>query len=118
MGDYKYIDYNKVLESVGGDTSFVAELMDIYLIETQKELAKFSERIERKSWVEVAETAHKMKGQASVVGAIQVHQMFAFIEDAIKSGKDVAEYESQLSEVVGLVSESISECEIIKAKLS
>lgn len=116
MENFKYIDYNKVLESVGGNKSFVAELMGIYLVETKKELEILSERIKRENWGEVAETAHKMKGQSTVVGAFRAYELFTFIEDAIKSGKEFNEFESQLSEVITLVKESCLECEVIRAK--
>ena len=59
------IDYDSLLERVGGDTEFLNELFDIFLEDSSNLLKEIKENIDQNDHEALSRTAHKLKGSIS-----------------------------------------------------
>ena len=63
------IDYDKLLDSAGGDKELVTELISIFKAEYPKQLASIKAAIDDSNPKLLHETGHKLKGSLSCMGA-------------------------------------------------
>ena len=84
-------DYNKLLESAGGDSELVNELISIFKDDYLKQLANIKSAIEVSNPQLLHETAHKLKGSLSNMGAylaldqVVVLETMGINEDMLKA---------------------------------
>ncbi|MEW5900747.1 MAG: Hpt domain-containing protein [Acidobacteriota bacterium] len=59
------IDYTEVLERIGGDLSFLEELLKLYFEEYTEKRKRLQEAIERQDFAEIQELGHGLKGASA-----------------------------------------------------
>ncbi|MEA2029974.1 MAG: Hpt domain-containing protein [candidate division Zixibacteria bacterium] len=62
-------DYNKLLETAGGDEELVGELIDIFMEEYPNYIASIEKAIQENQPQQLHEAAHTLKGSLSSMGA-------------------------------------------------
>jgi CheY-like chemotaxis protein len=74
------IDLSSVLERIGGDESFLQELLDIYIEDFIEKHAKLKQAIERSDFVAIKEIGHSLRGSSGNLSLIGLHRTSENIE--------------------------------------
>ncbi|MCX7972957.1 MAG: Hpt domain-containing protein [Candidatus Aminicenantes bacterium] len=80
------IDLPSVLERIGGDESFLQELIKIYIEEFQSKLPKLAEAITTNDLDAVQEIAHSLKGSSANLSLLELQKIAYFLEMASRQG--------------------------------
>jgi histidine phosphotransfer protein HptB len=75
-----------LLDSVGGDREFLAELLQTYFDDSPKLLATLHTALEAGSADEFRRAAHSLKSNSASFGAMQLSKMCKELEDMGKTG--------------------------------
>ena len=107
MTDQSLIDpvaWAGLLESVGGDADFIAELMQAYFDDSPRLLAAMQEAFSAGNAEDLRRAAHSLKSSSANFGALRLSQKCKQLEDMGKAGvldgaaeqigQIVAEYET------------------------
>jgi len=89
MGNQDVIDgevLNTLLESVGGDGEFLAELLDTYFADTPQQFTTMHNAISQNNAEEFRRAAHSLKSNSANFGAIRLSEQAKILEDFGKSG--------------------------------
>jgi HPt (histidine-containing phosphotransfer) domain-containing protein len=70
---------NEWLDLIGNAAS-VAGIMEVYLIDSPELLQGIGAALEARDWVELKETAHKMKSSSATMGAIRLSSLLETLE--------------------------------------
>jgi HPt (histidine-containing phosphotransfer) domain-containing protein len=76
-----------LLQTVGGDRAFLAELIDSYLDDTPRQLALMRRALEVGNAEELQRAAHTLKSNSSSFGATTLSSMCKELEALSKSGE-------------------------------
>jgi HPt (histidine-containing phosphotransfer) domain-containing protein len=76
-----------LLESVGGDKSFIAELATAYLTESPEHLRQMTEAVARSDVDAVVRPAHTLKSSSAALGAARLSEISRGIEHAAREGR-------------------------------
>jgi HPt (histidine-containing phosphotransfer) domain-containing protein len=90
MAESKVIDQmilNTLLESVGGDETFLAELMETYLQDAPAQLASMEQALSSGNAEEFRRAAHSLKANSASFGAVELSQVCRQLEELGKSGR-------------------------------
>jgi CheY-like chemotaxis protein len=68
------------------DTSFLKELIDIFLQNTPLHIAKIKDQVEQNNADMIRKTAHAIKGSSAVLGALHLVTMCTALENAARAG--------------------------------
>ena len=79
------IDMDSVLERVGGDESFLRELLDIYIEDFIEKYAQLEQAISRGDFNNIKEIGHSLKGSSGNLSLNGLHKTAFGIE---QSGKE------------------------------
>lgn len=60
----KIIDYSSALERVGGDASFLKELIDLYIEDFGEKFVQLQKAVEQENLDQVKEIGHSLKGSS------------------------------------------------------
>ncbi len=82
--DISPIDYPSVLERIGGDESFLEELLNIYIEDFSKKCSQLKEAIEQKEFDLIHEIGHSLKGSSANLSLTLHHQASSQMETAGK----------------------------------
>lgn len=92
--------------------SFIREILEVFLINTPKDLEHLWEKYEVQDWQMVRYYSHKLKSSSHTIGFDAGHRIFNNIERVIKNNEDHSVIGSQLREA----SESLSEA-LVRVKI-
>jgi HPt (histidine-containing phosphotransfer) domain-containing protein len=89
------IDFCSVLDRIGGDTSFLKELLDIYLREYAEKKRLLEEAITREDFIQVLELGHSLKGASANLSLTRLQRVAFSLETAgrerqLQSAQDAA----------------------------
>jgi HPt (histidine-containing phosphotransfer) domain-containing protein len=79
------IDLNSALERVGGDESFLYELISIYTQDFSEKFQKLQQAVESGDFETIRELGHNLKGSSANLSLIQLQHVSYDMEE---SGKD------------------------------
>jgi HPt (histidine-containing phosphotransfer) domain-containing protein len=84
------IDMDSVLERVGGDESFLRELLDIYIDDFMEKYNQLEQAIEEADFNNIKEIGHSLKGSSGNLSLNRLHETAFGIEIAGKEN-DIAQ---------------------------
>jgi HPt (histidine-containing phosphotransfer) domain-containing protein len=77
---------DNLLESVGGDGEFLADLLDIYFADTPQQFTSMHDALEKGNAEEFRRAAHSLKSNSANFGAMDLSQKAKNLEDMGKTG--------------------------------
>lgn len=92
--------------------SFIREILEVYLMNTPKDLLKMRESVDAQDWPVVRYFAHKLKSSSFTIGFIEGHRRFQMIEQIIKSEGDMSQIVPMFNEAILLCDECITEVKL------
>jgi HPt (histidine-containing phosphotransfer) domain-containing protein len=81
------IDFADALNRIGGDTSFLKELLDIYFEEYAEKRRHLEEAIARQEYVRVSELGHSLKGASANLSLPRLQRIAYMLETAGREKK-------------------------------
>jgi two-component system sensor histidine kinase BarA len=81
------IDFGEVLNRIGGDTSFLSELLTIYFQEYDEKKRLLEEAVARQDHQQVSELGHSLKGASANLGLARLQRVALSLEMAGKEKK-------------------------------
>ncbi len=108
--DISPIDYSSSLERVGGDKSFLMELLNLYLNEFSKKHTQLQEAIHQNKFDLILELGHSLKGSSANLSLI-------FLQDA-SFQMEIAGKERDIEKAKKALSLLEQECKRLKDFLS
>jgi len=81
------IDFREVLGRIGGDTSFLLELLDIYFQEYSKKKQLLDEAITQQDFTQVGDIGHSLKGASANLSLTRLLRVALLIESAGREKK-------------------------------
>lgn len=103
------IDLTYLKEISGGDTSFIKEMLELYVNTTATEAVLFRELYEKRDLSGIGHLAHKMKAPIQMLGANELYNLIRTLETIGKEGVDSPEIPGIIDRVNQNVTESIDE---------
>lgn len=97
MGNQLNLDYLR--EVTGGDKDIMIEMIDIFLSETESVLSSIHNCYQQENWMQLASEAHKIKPTLMYVGLIEVHAVAQQLEQNAKTGTNVEQYVTWISNI-------------------
>jgi HPt (histidine-containing phosphotransfer) domain-containing protein len=94
----RYIDIDIGLLRVGGDRVLYSLVMDSFLKEYAQESTLLMQQIEKKDYLQAAETVHKIKGACGSIGATVAQNIAAQLQSLLNEG-----YSPQMTEKATLL---------------
>ncbi len=76
------INYDEVLERVGGDASFLGELLKLYFLEFEEKKAQIEEALGRADFGLIQEVGHSLKGASANLSLPALRRCAASLEAA------------------------------------
>ena len=90
MGNVEVIDravLDSLLESVGGDGEFLAELLDTYYVDTPQQFAAMHEALDTGNTEDFRRAAHSLKSNSANFGAMGLSATAKNLEEMGKTGR-------------------------------
>ena len=90
MGNQEVIDrkvLDSLLEAVGGDGEFLAELLDTYFVDSPQQFAIMHQALKDSNSEEFRRAAHSLKSNSANFGAIDLSERAKNLEDLGKEGQ-------------------------------
>ena len=81
---YDPINYPEVLERIGGDTEFLAELLNIYFLEFQEKKSQIEEALEDANFGLIQEIGHSLKGASANLSLPSLRRLASALEAAAR----------------------------------
>ena len=88
--------FARLVDMAGGDTEFVAELIDTYLEDGMRQLAELQAAITAGNAADAVRPAHSLKTASANVGAARVATLCAALESDARAGS-LADAEARLA---------------------
>jgi HPt (histidine-containing phosphotransfer) domain-containing protein len=85
--DFEPYNIENLLEVSGNDTSFVLEILGMFVQTLKTEEIEIKAALEEKNWSTVQFIAHRLRSSAGSVGAKNVYASCKELEQYIKSGE-------------------------------
>lgn len=82
LNDLHPIDFVDVLDRIGGDSSFLLELLDIYFREYDEKKPLLDDAIAREDYVQMQELGHSLKGASANLGLARLQRAAFALEMA------------------------------------
>jgi HPt (histidine-containing phosphotransfer) domain-containing protein len=76
------IDFCDVLDRIGGDTSFLKELLNIYFQEYAEKKRLLEQAITREDFTQVCELGHSLKGASANLSLVRLQKVAFALETA------------------------------------
>jgi HPt (histidine-containing phosphotransfer) domain-containing protein len=77
-------DWADLLDTVGGDTGILEELVDMFLVSVPGQMEKIGTALKQNDYLVAQREAHKLKGTSANIRAPFLHAAFANLEEAAK----------------------------------
>jgi HPt (histidine-containing phosphotransfer) domain-containing protein len=103
------IDLSYLQEISGGDSSFIKEMLELYVNTTAQEASLFPALLSSGDINGIGNLAHKMKAPIQMLGANQLFDTIRSLEQIGKNGQHTDEIEPLIEKVQTLVNSSIEE---------
>ena len=84
LGKHDPIDLTDALDRIGGDTSFLVELLNIYFEEYSEKKRLLEEAIARQDFIEISELGHSLKGASANLSLTRLQKAALSLELAGK----------------------------------
>jgi HPt (histidine-containing phosphotransfer) domain-containing protein len=99
LNPFPAMDYDLLLDRLGGDTELLHELAALYVVEYPKQLAELQSAIETLDLKRVRQAAHKIKGTARNFAAIPASEAAQALEETkdFGDGTTISEMFDRLS---------------------
>jgi len=81
------IDFGEVLDRIGGDTSFLKELLNIYFQEYEKKKGLLARAIADQDFTQLSELGHSLKGSSANLSLTRLRKTAYVLETAGKEKK-------------------------------
>ena len=81
------IDFGEVLDRIGGDTSFLKELLNIYFQEYEKKKGLLDRAIADQDFTQLSELGHSLKGSSANLSLTRLRKIAHVLETAGKEKK-------------------------------
>lgn len=81
------IDLGEVLDRIGGDTSFLKDLLKIYFLEYDEKKRILEGAIARQDYIQVGELGHSLKGSSANLGLPRLQKVAFSLEMAGRDKK-------------------------------
>ena len=94
------VDWEKALEQVGGDTSFLFEVINDFFEEAQPALADLNEGIADGNFEKIMHSSHKIKGSASFVYCEHIKLKAAELQMLGRKGTETSEGSEERLETI------------------
>jgi len=107
------IDLTYLQEISGGDTSFIKEMLELYINTTAQEVALYKNLLQNQDYEGINHLAHKMKAPIQMLGANELFNLVRTVENNSKKGIELNFLPEQISRIEQLVTESIDEIQKI-----
>lgn len=101
----------------GGDTSFIKEMLALYISTTATEVSKLNELFEKKDVIAIGQLAHKLKAPIQMLGITELYNTMKGIEDCCKTGMNIENLHENIQKSIQLTEESAVEVKKIIASL-
>lgn len=111
------IDLGKLKDLSRHNHSFIKEILEVFLINTPKDLALLEENFASGDWQMVRYYSHKLKSSSHTIGFVGGHKLFNQIEDIIKDESDTAAIGPLLSDASELLGRALIGVKIELANL-
>jgi HPt (histidine-containing phosphotransfer) domain-containing protein len=82
LDKFRPIDFCDVLDRIGGDTSFLKELLNIYFQEYVEKKRLLEGAIAREDFTQVCELGHSLKGASANLSLIRLQRVAITLETA------------------------------------
>jgi HPt (histidine-containing phosphotransfer) domain-containing protein len=79
-------ELKRLEKSMGGDTAYVAEIIDAFLVDTPRLLLDLRQAMEQKQGDSLRRAAHTLKGSSASLGAMTLASLCQELEALGKSG--------------------------------
>lgn len=89
--------------------SFIREILEVYLMNTPKDLVKMREAVDAGNWQVVRYYAHKLKSSSFTIGFIEGHRRFQQIELVIKNNDDPLGIPALFDQAMDVCDECVTE---------
>lgn len=96
-GNSDIFDERELKNKIGNDKAFIAEILSLFIEETQNDLDRLSDVVKDKNYPEVKILAHKLKGSAANIGAIKFEKAIKKLNNF--SGEHTSEIEHLTSHI-------------------
>ncbi len=83
------VDYNRIIEDMGGDSELLFVLIDSFLGTYQDDFDQLSEDFSLNDHGRLVESAHKLKGSVSVFGETKLFALLERLENCSRNGEDI-----------------------------
>lgn len=111
------IDLSYLQEISGGDSSFIKEMLELYVNTTAQEALQFTELFNNGDINGIGHLAHKMKAPIQMLGANELFNTIRTLEQIGKTGQNSGEISTLIEKAQTLVKESIEEIQQILGTL-
>lgn len=81
------IDFHEVLDRIGGDSSFLKELLSIYFREYEKKKPLLDPAVADRDFTQLAELGHSLKGSSANLSLVRLRNAAYLLETAGKEKK-------------------------------
>ncbi len=107
------IDLSYLQEISGGDSSFIKEMLALYVNTTAQEASHFTELFNNGDVDGIGHLAHKMKAPIQMLGASELFETIRTLEQIGKTGQNTGQIKDLIDKAQTLVNESIEEIQQI-----
>ncbi len=105
----KIIDLSYLNEISGGDSSFIKEMLELYVSTTAQEARLYYDLLSQQNYEGIGHLAHKMKAPIQMLGANELFNLIRSLEKFGKEGSNIEQMPAIIGEVQKQVELSIQE---------
>ena len=96
---YSTFDPDMLLDLASGNTEFIKEMVSIFVEDVPISCKEMTSALSNSDMKTLGHLAHKVKSSVGMIGATELHELVANIEDEAISGKPSATIESMLEKL-------------------
>lgn len=93
------IDLTYLTEITAGDDDVMAEMIELFLTETPKQLVLLKEYHQKKDWSQLGAEAHKLKPTFLYVGLSELNELTLQLEQRAKNKEDLDDIDSFIKKI-------------------
>jgi len=93
------IDLTYLNEISEGDSSFIREMLDLYIITSALEVVQFDQLLIEENYEAIGLLAHKMKAPIQMLGASNLFEILKTLEHDGKNKTNIETFQNKINEV-------------------
>lgn len=93
------IDLSYLKEVATGDTEFIIEMIDVFLLQTPGYIEQLTAAIDQKDWTKMADLSHKIKPTFTFMGVMSAKDSLQMIETKSRNQEDYDEIVSEYNKM-------------------